>query len=124
MKSGNTRVALPRILVYIRYYGLQTHIYDPLDRVYTNFSNDHTFACVNSSAGICEINAQGIRVLQRPIYTRAKIRKLRCICQYEKYFFVRMAFSSLTRNRLYNGCGKMSCIGQSALKIFFFNLVR
>jgi len=84
MKSGNTRVALPRILVYIRYYGLQAHIYDPLDRVYTSFLNDHIFACVNSSAGICEISAQGIRVLQRPIYIRAKIRKLRCICQYEK----------------------------------------
>jgi len=69
-----------------------------------------------------------IRVLQGPIYTRAKMRKLkrgsrklRCICSTKCVFCENgcscmMAMKiTLARNRQYGGSSKMSCLGLFAI---------
>ena len=80
--TGYTRVFLPRILVYIRYVWVLSKD-DRLNLVYTHF--ERATYLRKFKRGNMRNECPNIRVLQGPIYTRAKMRAYAGLVNYVLY---------------------------------------
>ena len=122
IRTGYTRVSVPRIPVYIRYiWTLSPNILPFRSRIYAFFN--WSSICVNSSAGMCKINGQ-IHAPCKDPYTRL----LRCPNMWVQQIMLymsawKMSFNKMARVWLQRKLPQLKIVNMAAVLRQWWNIL-